>query len=88
MSVRCSKGESIGSLLVNSTSKLDKVPVLEQGGVVYKQSCEDCGKVYIGETGRRAVVRKKEHDRDLRNLDMKSAIAEHSHSLDHRINFV
>ena len=33
------------------------------------------------------MVRKKEHDRDLRNLDMKSAMAEHSHSLDHRINF-
>ena len=30
-------------------------------GVIYKTSCESCPKVYIGETGRTARVRAKEH---------------------------
>ena len=59
MAVRYSKGKSIGSLLVNS--KLDKVPVLDQGSVVYKQSCEDCGKVYstsVRQVGRQWLGRR------------------------------
>ena len=36
-----------------------------QDGVVYKIPCE-CGKVYIGETGRSMRERIKEHDRDIR----------------------
>ena len=30
-------------------------------GVIYNISCESCPKVYIGETGRTARVRAKEH---------------------------
>ena len=37
----------------------------KQDGVVYKIPCE-CGKVYIGETGRAMQDRIKEHDRDIR----------------------
>ena len=37
----------------------------KQDGVVYKILCE-CGKVYIGETGRAMQDRIKEHDRDIR----------------------
>ncbi|KAL9967792.1 hypothetical protein ACROYT_G026086 [Oculina patagonica] len=37
----------------------------KQEGVVYKIPCE-CGKVYIGETGRAMQDRIKEHDRDIR----------------------
>ena len=37
----------------------------KQNGVVYKIPCE-CGKVYIGETGRSMRERINEHDRDIR----------------------
>ena len=33
---------------------------MEQG-VVYKVKCKDCGKLYIGETGRMLKLRLKEH---------------------------
>ena len=63
------------------------MPELEVGGVVYRQACGDCNKVYIGETGRRAVVRKKEHEKDVRELNFRSAIAEHCHNFNHRADF-
>ena len=44
-------------------------------------------KVSHRETGRNAFITRKEHDKDMRNIDMKSAIAEHSHNLNRRINF-
>ena len=36
----------------------------KQDGVVFKTPCE-CGKVYIGETGRYMHERIKEHNRDI-----------------------
>ena len=54
---------------------------------VYRIPCE-CGKVYIGETGRNISTRVKEHQAHgrLGHLD-KSAIIKHSHEQDHRINW-
>ena len=46
-------------------SKQDTLEPTKQDGVVYKIPCE-CGKVYIGETGRAMQDRIKEHDRDIR----------------------
>jgi len=43
----------------------DTVDPAKQDGVVYRIPCE-CGKVYIGETGRSMQERIKEHDRDIR----------------------
>ena len=43
----------------------DTLEPTKQDGVVYKIPCE-CGKVYIGETGRATQDRIKEHDRDIR----------------------
>ena len=43
----------------------DAVDPAKQDGVVYRIPCE-CGKVYIGETGRPMQDRIKEHDRDIR----------------------
>lgn len=83
--VRFRKGLSLGSIFGNS--KLDKVSDLEKGGVIYKQVCEDCERVYIGETGRRAIVRKREHEKDVREMNERSAIAEHCHRLNHKIDF-
>ena len=43
----------------------DTVEPAKQDGVVYRIPCE-CGKVYIGETGRSMHERIKDHDRDIR----------------------
>ena len=43
----------------------EAVDPAKQDGVVYRIPCE-CGKVYIGETGRPLQDRIKEHDRDIR----------------------
>ncbi|PNF41399.1 hypothetical protein B7P43_G14428 [Cryptotermes secundus] len=54
---------------------------------IYRIPCE-CGKVYIGQTGRSVDTRLKEHQRHIRlEHPDKSAVAEHSIDLDHRIEF-
>jgi hypothetical protein len=54
---------------------------------VYRIPCE-CGKVYIGQTGRSIETRCKEHMRDIR-LDQpeKTEVAEHSINTGHQIDF-
>ena len=55
----------------------------KQDGVVYKIPCE-CGKVYIGETGRAMQDRIKEHDRDIRLAHTQtSAVSEHANETEH-----
>ena len=55
----------------------------KQDGVVYKIPCE-CGKVYIGETGRAMQERIKEHDRDIRPARTQtSAVSEHANGTGH-----
>jgi len=52
---------------------------------IYRIPCE-CGKVYIGQSGRSIHLRIKEHDRHIRLAQPdKSAVAEHSVNQDHRI---
>ena len=52
---------------------------------IYKIPCE-CGKVYIGQSGRSIHLRIKEHERHIRLAKPdKSAIAEHSFNHDHII---
>jgi hypothetical protein len=54
---------------------------------VYKIPCE-CGKVYIGQTGRSIGTRLKEHQRNIRlEYPDKSAVADHSINQEHRIQF-
>jgi hypothetical protein len=51
----------------------------------YKIPCE-CGKVYIGQSGRSIHLRIKEHDRHIRLAQPeKSAVAEHSLNQEHKI---
>ena len=58
----------------------DAVDPAKQDCVVYRIPCE-CGKVYIGETGRPMQDRVKEHDRDIRLAPTKtSAVSEHAHN--------
>ena len=52
---------------------------------IYRIPCE-CGKVYIGQSGRSIHLRIKEHDRHIRLAQPdKSAVAEHSFNQDHII---
>ncbi|KAL9983204.1 hypothetical protein ACROYT_G005342 [Oculina patagonica] len=61
----------------------DAVDSTKQDGVVYRIPCE-CGKVYIGETGRPMQDRIKEHDRDIRLARTQtSAVAEHTNNTGH-----
>jgi hypothetical protein len=54
---------------------------------IYGISCE-CGKVYVGQTGRTIEARLKEHRRHVRlNQPERSAVAEHSSTTYHRIDF-
>jgi predicted GIY-YIG superfamily endonuclease len=60
------------------------VPGLRTPGI-YKIPCE-CGKVYIGQSGRSIQLRIKEHERHIRLTQLdKSAVAEHSFNQDHII---
>ncbi|KAL9967396.1 hypothetical protein ACROYT_G025613 [Oculina patagonica] len=71
----------------------DAVDSTKQDGVVYRIPCE-CGKVYIGETGRPMQDRIKEHDRDIRLARTQtSAVAEHTNNTGHyplwnEVNFI
>ena len=59
----------------------DAVEPTKQDGVVYKIPYE-CGKVYIGETGRSMYERIKEHDRDIRLARTQtSTVSEHANML-------
>ena len=61
----------------------DTVDPAKQDGVVYRIPCE-CGKVYIGETGRSMHERIKEHDRDIRPARTQtSAVSEYAHKTGH-----
>jgi len=52
---------------------------------IYRIPCE-CGKVYIGQSGRSIQLRIKEHERHMRLVQAdKSAVAEHSFDHDHII---
>lgn len=83
--VLCTKSRTIGDMV--SRPKLDKVETLDRGGVIYRQMCGDCDKCYVGETSRRARERKKEHEKDTREVNLRSAISEHCHKVSHRPNF-
>ena len=61
----------------------DAVDPTKLDGVVYRIPCE-CGKVYIGETGRPMQDRIKEHDRDIRFARTQtSAVSEHANNTGH-----
>ena len=62
----------------------DAVDPAKQDGVVYRIPFE-CGKVYIGESGRPMQDRIKEHDRDIRLARTEtSAVSEHAHNTGHK----
>ena len=76
---------TIRSLLVKAKPATEEH---NKKGVIYKVPCQDCNKVYIGETGRKFGTRLNEHKRHCRLLQPdKSAIAEHAIGENHHIDF-
>ena len=69
--------------LLKNSSNRDEEP-----GVVYRLICNDCDQTYIGETGRTASTRAKEHASYVRNgrFDM-SAAADHAIINQHSLSF-
>ena len=43
-----------------NNNTIDEISILPKN-CVYKLNCKDCGKVYVGETGRAFEVRSREH---------------------------
>ena len=57
----------------------DVLPAEDEPGVIYAIGCNDCRKVYVGETARSAKVRTKEHKGHARNGHAElSAVANHA----------
>ena len=87
---RCLEQQGIRTLFKSETTlrshlvrPKDTVDLAKQDGVVYRIPCE-CGKVYVGETGRSMHERIKEHDRDIRLARTQtSAVSEHAHKTGH-----
>ena len=97
---RCLQQQGIRAVFKSDTTlrshlvrSKDTVDPAKQDGVVYRIPCE-CGKVYIGETGRSRQERIKEHDGDIRLARTQtSAVSEHAnktgrHPLWNEVKFI
>ena len=88
---RILEGHGVRTVLRSSTTlrnqlvrPKDPPPPGRRGGVVYEIPCNDCDRVYIGETGRPIGERVKEHQRDVRLSRVDgSAVAEHAWGAGH-----
>lgn len=65
---------TIKNKLYNATA--NKTDTFSDNGV-YKLTCTDCSKVYVGQTGRQFRQRYKEHSADYKHERRKSAFAKH-----------
>lgn len=65
---------TIANMLFNSK---DKIPPLERSGI-YRISCNLCGKLYVGQSGRAIATRLAEHERSWRLKKRDSTFAEHA----------
>lgn len=69
------------------TKTKDKAETLEKSNVVYKIKCNNCTKVYIGQTSRSLKSRITSHRSDIRLKKNTCALAEHSIENDHQPNY-
>ena len=66
----------------------DDLPSSQTPGVVYALGCTECERVYIGETGRTAEQRVKEHNAHVKHdRQEQSAVAKHVIKKDHRMHW-
>jgi len=56
--------------------------------LVYKISCANCDKCYIGETNREKEIRMKEHQADIKKHTQSSNVAKHANDNKHSFNFI
>jgi hypothetical protein len=73
---------SIKRYIMNNKSKI--MPLNNSG--VYKIKCENCEKVYIGQTGRKIVTRAEEHLKAVKNFSINSEMADHVRETGHNFN--
>lgn len=57
-------------------NNIESIPILQKSGV-YKIKCNDCNKVYLGETGRKFECRLADHKRGEGNRTTNSLYARH-----------
>lgn len=71
------------------TNIKDKTPPSMQSGLVYKIPCQDCDKVYVGQTKQYLKDRVRQHKNDGKHLEAenKTALTQHTHREGHRFNF-
>ena len=62
----------IGFIFLNWAK--DPIPAEDAPNVVYKLPCQDCDKIYIGETGRNLKTRKREHQDRIFKRDNNSQV--------------
>ena len=65
----------------------DPIDKLENVGIIYKISCNDCNAVYIGQSGRQLKKRISEHKYYIKVGNENSALVEHINVSDHSFNF-
>ncbi len=91
---------TLRNILVNPKDRRDK---MDTSDCVYQIPCDNCNKVYIGETGRNFGYRLKEHQKDVNNNSKgqytrairktsdsewnKSAMTDHANTNNHEINW-
>ena len=59
---------------------------MNKTNVIYQVSCRDCGKQYVGQTGRRLSTRIHEHQLAVRRHDLSSLISIHEDAEGHQFN--
>ena len=72
--VAMTAGKKIGDMVKNANNGKK---TSEEKSVVYEIPCSGCSQTYVGETGRGVEIRKKEHQRDVKNHSISSAIVLH-----------
>lgn len=76
--------KTVGSLF---TRIKDKIPPLNQAGIVYKIPCVNCEKCYIGQTSRTLKARITSHKSDSKLNKRSCALAIHENETGHHMNY-
>ena len=69
------------------TQRKDQLDSLDRHNVVYMIPCQDCDKVYIGETSKTIKSRITEHKNAIKRQDPRSLPATHVTNNDHRFDW-
>ena len=56
-------------------------------GCIYRVPCNDCNKIYIGQTGKSLQARIKQHKYNIRGAQESDAVFLHVRDSSHSINF-